>query len=58
MLRLGCPFIMITMVPAQYVIPLCATAQEAGESFGLAVRIGSSAKFQAERRQVLGRYCF
>ena len=45
---------MSQMTPAQYLIPLCTTAQQLNQSFGLAIRIGASnPKFQFETTKVI-----
>jgi hypothetical protein len=42
------------MSRAQYLISLCAAAQESNESFGLAIRIGlSNSKFNVEATKVM-----
>ena len=42
------------MIPAQYLISLCTIAQQSGESFGIAMRIGTSnSKFQFEATKVI-----
>jgi len=46
--------IMSQMTPAQYLISLCTTGQQLNQSFGLAIRIGTSnPKFQFETTKVI-----
>jgi len=44
----------LSMTPAQYLISLCTTAQQSDQSFGIAIRIGTSnSKFQFEATNVI-----
>lgn len=45
---------MSQITPAQYLISLCALTQESQESFGIAMRIGTSnSKFNVEASKVI-----